>query len=52
MGDELENQMQYVENMVAELLAAVRTLCDDRAARPTGAADVNQRLRRFLADKA
>jgi hypothetical protein len=52
MGEELENQLQSIENTVADLLKAVRTLLDDRSPRPAGAADVNQRLRRFLEDKA
>jgi hypothetical protein len=38
MGDELENQMHRIENTVAELLAVLRTLLDDRPARPAGAA--------------
>jgi hypothetical protein len=55
MGDELENQLQRIENAVAELLAMLRTLHndrhDDRLARPAGAAGINQRLRRFLEQK-
>jgi len=51
MGDEFENQLQRIEKTVTELLAAVRTFHDDRFARPAGAADINQRLRRFLEEK-
>ncbi|MFH1345754.1 MAG: hypothetical protein ABIL01_31780 [Pseudomonadota bacterium] len=49
MADELEQQLQRIEGTVAEIVAAVQRLRDDRATAAEAAADeINQRLRHFL----
>lgn len=52
MADELEQQLERIENTVAEIVQAARRLRDDRAAAGEAAAgEINQRLRRFLERK-
>ena len=52
MADELEQQLERIENTVAEIVGAVQKLRDDRAAAGAAAAgEINRRLRRFLERK-
>ncbi|QWG15146.1 hypothetical protein KMZ29_11060 [Bradyrhizobium sediminis] len=50
MAGEFDKQLERIENTVAEIVEAVRKLRDDRAAAGE-AAEVNERLRRFLEQK-
>jgi hypothetical protein len=52
MEDELEAQLRRVEQTVAEILEAVKNLGDGPGAGQGAAAEVNERLRRFLESKA
>ena len=52
MADEFEGQLARIEGTVAEIVAAVQRLRDNRAAAgETTVADLNQRLKRFLERK-
>jgi hypothetical protein len=51
MDREFEQQLVQIEKMVAEIREAVKSLHEAQAARPGDAAEINQRLRRFLAQK-
>ena len=52
MADEFEQQLERIEHEVAEIVAAVQRLRDNRAAAGEGGAgEINQRLRRFLERK-
>ena len=51
MADELEQQLERIEDTVAEIVQAARRLRDDRAAGEAAAGEINQRLRRFLERK-
>ena len=52
MADELEQQLERIEHMVAEIVQAVRQLRDNRAAAgQTTVAELNQRLKHFLEQK-
>ena len=51
MADEFEQQLERIEHAVAEIVAAVQRLRDNRAAAREAAGEINQRLRRFLERK-
>jgi len=52
MAEELEQQLERIEQMVAEVVQAVRQLRDNRAAADQATvAELNQRLRHFLEQK-
>ena len=52
MADELEQQLERIEHMVAEIVQAVRELRDNRAAAGQATVvELNQRLRLFLEQK-
>jgi hypothetical protein len=48
---EFEQQLARIEQTVAEILDAVKSLHDAQMARPGNATEINQRLRRFLQQK-
>ena len=51
MDDELEKQLERIETTVAEILAAVKELCDAQTAASSSKSEINERLRRFLERK-
>ncbi len=51
MADELGQQLERIENAVADIAQAVRKLGDDQTSAEAAANDINQRLRRFLERK-
>ena len=52
MAEELEQQLERIEQMVAEVVQAVRQLRDNRAAAGQATvAELNQRLKHFLERK-
>jgi septation ring formation regulator EzrA len=52
MADEFEQQLERIEQTVAEIAEALQRLRDDRAATEEAASgEINQRLRRFLERK-
>ena len=51
MADEFGQQLERIEQAVAEIAEAARKLRDIRAASEAAAGDINQRLRRFLEQK-
>ncbi|MDB5578841.1 MAG: hypothetical protein JWR80_4017 [Bradyrhizobium sp.] len=51
MADEFEQQLERIEQTVAEIVEAVQRLRDNRAAAGEAAGEINQRLRRFLERK-
>jgi hypothetical protein len=51
MEGEFEKQLARIEKTVAALLEAVRSLHDGQMAGPGHAAEINERLRRFLQQK-
>jgi hypothetical protein len=51
MAEEFDQQLERIENVVAEIVEAARKLRDGRAAGDTGADELNERLRRFLEQK-
>lgn len=51
MAEEFDQQLERIENAVAEIVQATRRLRDIRAAGEAAAGEINQRLRRFLEQK-
>ena len=51
MADEFDQQLERIENTVAEIVRAVRKLRDQAAAGEAAGGEINQRLRRFLEQK-